>query len=105
MMARLVPHDRKPSAKAAVHIVHNLEASQAGKRIVENPAHHEVVNTSGFEGEDYRDFAEVGCICQMLEDNAGGVIVIPSLETKAMKGKYTLHFMGTEPLDIQRLDS
>lgn len=80
------------------------------RRINENPYYHSVVASSeGATGKEYQAACEVGCVCKLYhgdtkEDEGQPVIVIPSLESKMLEGKFTLQILATEDIIVERVN-
>merc|ERR1719343_1473867 len=92
LFARLVPADGPEPAPAG---------GAATRRVVENPGLHSIVACSSVAGQSYAGASEVGTVCNLSPGPDGGVLVIPSLETKLSEGKYTLHLCCTEEIVVE----
>lgn len=102
LFARLVPAEGTIHLPCAVHIVKNRPGhDSASGRIAENPALHDVIADSLFEGNEYNAEAEVGAVCKLSVDEDGDVIVILSLEGKLMEGAYILQLRSTEEIVVK----
>jgi len=104
LFARLVPADGSIPVPCAVHIVRNRPGNELpGGRIAENPLLHDVIANSLFNGHEYGVESEVGAVCMLSTEEDGDVIVIPSLESKTMEGKFTLQLRSTEEIVVKRV--
>jgi len=80
------------------------------RRINENPYYHSVIASSaGASGKEYLAATEVGCVCKLIhgenkDDEGEAVIVIPSLESKLMDGKFLLQILATEDIIVERVN-
>lgn len=87
----------------AVHIVKNKanRAHQDGL-VIENPAYHDVLACSGQAGAEYSTASEVG-VGVHLDKTCAPVVVVPSLKTTSCIGKYSLTFLSTRDISVERL--
>jgi hypothetical protein len=102
-MAHLVPTEGRDQDPAAVHICRNKEdpAAEADGRLEENPNLHEVVACSGPENDEYINTPEEAAVCNLQGNEE--VIVVPSMKTRKSAGTYTLRFLATQPVVVERL--
>jgi hypothetical protein len=108
LLAILLPDEPNESSAAAIHIVVNNEDApdtngDNENTICENPAHHEVVGSSGKRGAEYSTAAEIGAVCEMTNDIEEEILIIPSLQTRVMEGKYKLIIKSTEAITVDRV--
>jgi len=107
LVAILLPEDPGQAA-AAVHIVVNNEDAPDTNGdnencISENPGYHTVIASSGKPGAEYSDAAEIGAVCELTEDVEEEILIIPSLKTRDMVGKYRLVIKSTEAITVDRV--
>jgi len=116
LQVRMLPSDSNQKVPCAVHIVQNHDfedkrfpAHEDDGRVLENPFHHTVIGSSCVEKIEYQVASEVGCVCKLVhgatEDLEGeNVIVVPSLETAKMHGKFKLELLATEDIIVERVN-
>merc|ERR1712113_1087344 len=107
LVAILLP-DEPNQPPAAVHIVVNNEDApdtngDNENTIAENPGYHMVIAASGKAGAEYSAASEIGAVCELLEDMEDEIIIIPSLQTRKMEGKYRLVIKSTEAITVDRV--
>lgn len=107
LVAILLPEepDQPP---VAVHIVVNNEDApdtngDNENTIAENPGYHTVIAASGKAGAEYSSASEIGAVCELLDDMDDEIIIIPSLQTRKMEGKYRLVIKSTEAITVDRV--
>lgn len=104
MLAVLIPLE-PGTTMAAVNIVENREDSPPTWKglIAENPGYHSVLASSGHPGEIYSAASEIGAVCE-LTGEGDEVIVIPSLQTTKLVGKFKLVILSSEAITVQRVN-
>lgn len=108
LIAILLPEDPGKSP-AAVHIVeNNADAPNTNgdneSTIAENPGHHTVVASSGKPGSEYSAASEIGAVCELVDDMEDEILIIPSLQTRKMEGKFRLIIKSTEAITVERVN-
>jgi len=100
----LTPHVRPKAGPAAVHILRNLDGSpeEDNGRVCENPSFHEVLASSGLSGREYSTASEVGAVLKLPADGKD-LLVVPSLRTANHQGRFTISFMSTREIHVERL--
>lgn len=107
LIAILLP-DEAGQSLAAVHIVENNsdapDVNEEGENMIsENPGHHTVVASSGKAGAEYSAASEIGAVCELIDDMEDEILIIPSLLTRKMEGKYRLVIKSTEAITVDRV--
>jgi len=113
LQVRMLPVDSNQHVPCAVHIVqngkHEDERIYPNHKICENPFYHHVIASSAVDKEEYQIASEVGCVSKLIhgaeeEDEGEPVFIIPSLETNTHTGKFSLQFLATEDIIIDRVN-
>jgi hypothetical protein len=113
LQVRMLPVDSNQHVPCAVHIVqngkHEDERIYPNHKICENPFYHHVIASSAVDKEEYQIASEVGCVSKLIhgaeeEDEGEPVFIIPSLETNTHAGKFSLQFLATEDIIIDRVN-
>jgi len=86
------------AAPAAIHGVRNRDGFDQDFFVNENPSNHELVTTSG----SYSAASEVGAAVK-LRYHAKPLVIVPSLSSKSGRGSFTITFMSTTELKVERL--
>lgn len=101
----LTPHVRPKAGPAAVHILRNLEGGpEEDGQILENPSFHEVLATSAglAKGREYSSASEVGAVLKLPADGKD-LLVVPSLKRPGDQGRFTISFMSTRDIQVERI--
>ncbi|CAK9050973.1 unnamed protein product, partial [Durusdinium trenchii] len=97
----LTPHVRPKAGPAAIHIIRNTDNGEEDGLVTENPTFHEVLASSA-HGREYSTASEVGAVLKLPEDGKD-LVVVPSLKSTGHQGRFTISFMSTRELQVERI--
>lgn len=106
LVVAMTPHGRPKAGPAAVHILRNLEGMGKDGLLAENPSHHNVLAQSGLRhtGREYSSASEVGAVLRLPQDRPEEpFIVVPSLKSSNHQGRFTITFMSTQDIEVERI--
>jgi len=106
LVVAMTPHGRPKAGPAAVHILRNLEGMGKDGLLAENPSHHNVLAQSGLRhtGREYSSASEVGTVLRLPQDRPEEpFIVVPSLKSSNHQGRFTITFMSTQDIEVERI--
>jgi Ca2+-binding EF-hand superfamily protein len=108
LLAVLVPLEGRPVEPSALHIIQNKLGFGDDKKLVQNFRGQNTISSSGAKKLCYDAVAEMGAACRLKRDPEGGpgemFFVIPSLKDTNMTGKFTLQFLATEKVYVERME-
>ncbi|CAJ1377234.1 unnamed protein product [Effrenium voratum] len=98
----LTPQPLPKAGSAAVHVLRNQEErGEEDGLLAENPFFHQVLASSA-AAREYSSAAEVGAVLKMPESGAP-LIVVPSLKTSSDTGRFSISFMSTRDIHVERI--
>ncbi|CAE7523068.1 unnamed protein product, partial [Symbiodinium pilosum] len=106
LVVAMTPHGRPKAGPAAVHILRNIEGKGEDGLLAENPSHHHVLAQSGLRhiGREYSSASEVGAVLRLpLDRPEEPFIVVPSLKSTNHQGRFTITFMSTQDIEVERI--
>jgi len=106
LVVAMTPHGRPKAGPAAVHILRNIEGRGEDGLLAENPSHHDVLASSCPQtaGREYSRASEVGAVLRLPKARPEEpFIVVPSLKSTHHQGRFTVTFMSTQDMEVERI--
>eukprot|EP00927_Polykrikos_kofoidii_P045080 TRINITY_DN38943_c0_g1_i1.p1 TRINITY_DN38943_c0_g1~~TRINITY_DN38943_c0_g1_i1.p1 ORF type:complete len:2113 (+),score=400.40 TRINITY_DN38943_c0_g1_i1:63-6401(+) len=109
LLVVMVPSEGRPGQPAAVHIVQNKPGFGDDTKIVEHFRGHRTLSSSALKKKrEYQSVSEIGTVCGLKRNSTTGegqtVFVVPSLQSTTMTGAFSLRFLSTETISVERVE-